>query len=133
MSTKWLLSQFFKLHIFLWVHILRKEKKNQKEMLIVDHFKPDSSQNMLESVWTAIEYAIYIKRWNSTNLCSLYFKESALSDIYQQTRQQDPWLKENTLWSIGIHFTIRLLNFLVRIQFIIKLLLWEWSLFEASS
>lgn len=25
-------------------------------MLIVDHFKPDSSQNMLESVWTAIEY-----------------------------------------------------------------------------
>lgn len=62
----------------------------------------------------------------------MYFKESALFDIYQQTRQQDPWLKENTLWSIGIHFTISLLNFLVRIQFIIKLPLWEWSLFVWS-
>lgn len=60
MSTKWLLSQFFKLHI------LRKEKKNQKEMLIVDHFKPDSSQNRLnlfELQLNTLQYiAIYIKR-----------------------------------------------------------------------
>lgn len=59
-------KSIFQIAYFSLSPYFEERKKNQKEMLIVDHFKPDSSQNRLnlfELQLNTLQYiAIYIKR-----------------------------------------------------------------------